>query len=65
MTLSANARRILAAITAVILALIYLPLIVVVFNSFNTNQTMTWPPDGLTFEWWERAWRKYHDRCVV
>jgi putative spermidine/putrescine transport system permease protein len=55
MTLSANARRILAAMTVLILVLIYLPLIVVVFNSFNVNQTMTWPPDGLTLEWWDRA----------
>ncbi len=65
MTLSATARRILATLTIGILVLIYLPLMVVVFNSFNTNQAMTWPPDGLTFEWWDRAWHSEGARSAV
>lgn len=65
MTLSANARRLLAGLTGLILLAIYLPLLVVVSNSFNTNQAMTWPPDGLTFEWWERAWRSEGARDAV
>ena len=34
----------------------YLPLLVVVINSFNTDRAFTWPPAGFTLEWWERAW---------
>ncbi|GAA3549580.1 ABC transporter permease [Nocardioides daeguensis] len=55
MTLSPLARRVLAGLTFGVLALIYLPLLVVVANSVNPSQSMTWPPDGLTFEWWRRA----------
>ncbi|HET7690472.1 MAG TPA: ABC transporter permease [Nocardioidaceae bacterium] len=65
MILSANVKRLLAGLTVLILVLIYLPLILVVFNSFNTNQTMTWPPDGLTFDWWERAWNSQGARDAV
>jgi len=65
MTLSDNARRILAATTVVILVLVYVPLVVVVFNSFNTNQTMTWPPDGFTTEWWQRAWHSVGARDAI
>jgi putative spermidine/putrescine transport system permease protein len=65
MTLSTGARRLLAALTALILALMYLPLLVVVANSFNTNQAMTWPPSGFTLEWWQRAWRSEGARDAV
>ena len=37
--------------------MIYLPLLLVVLNSFNTDRAMTWPPPGLTFEWWQRGLR--------
>jgi putative spermidine/putrescine transport system permease protein len=56
MNLSRTAQRLLAVITFGVLALIYLPLLVVVANSVNPSQSMTWPPDGVTFEWWRRAW---------
>ncbi|GAA1507085.1 ABC transporter permease [Nocardioides humi] len=55
MTLSPLARRVLAGLTFGVLALIYLPLLIVVANSVNPSQSMTWPPRGVTFEWWERA----------
>ncbi|KRB76417.1 spermidine/putrescine ABC transporter permease [Nocardioides sp. Root190] len=55
MTLSTTTKRILAVITFGVLGLIYLPLLVVVANSVNPSQSMTWPPRGVTFEWWERA----------
>lgn len=56
MRLSSTARWTLGVVTFGVLALIYLPLLVVVANSVNPSQSMTWPPDGITFEWWERAW---------
>ncbi len=65
MTLSSSARRLLAGMTMLVLGLIYVPLLVVVFNSFNTNQAMTWPPSGLTLEWWRRAWRSAGAREAV
>ncbi|GHJ58270.1 spermidine/putrescine ABC transporter permease [Nocardioides sp. OK12] len=55
MNLSLAARRTLAGVTVGVLALIYLPLFVVLVNSVNPSQTMTWPPSGVTFEWWRRA----------
>ena len=55
MTLSSLARKVLAGLTFGVLALIYLPLLVVVINSVNASQSMTWPLSGVTFEWWRRA----------
>lgn len=37
------------------LAFIYVPLSVVVLNSFNSSKTFSWPPKKLTFDWWLKA----------
>jgi putative spermidine/putrescine transport system permease protein len=55
MTLSRGLRLTLLACTILALAVIYLPLGIVVLNSFNTSNTFAWPPTGLTLEWWDRA----------
>ena len=57
MRLSRLSRVILGAITAAVLAIIYLPLLVVFINSFSSSQSLTWPPPGLTLDWWARAFR--------
>jgi putative spermidine/putrescine transport system permease protein len=57
MRLSRLSRGILGTVTAVVLALIYLPLLVVFVNSFSTSTSITWPPHGLTLEWWTRAFQ--------
>jgi putative spermidine/putrescine transport system permease protein len=57
MRLSSTARAALAVITALVLAVIYLPLGVVFVNSFSTSTTLTWPPPGFTLEWWGRAFQ--------
>jgi putative spermidine/putrescine transport system permease protein len=57
MRISRPARLILAALTGIILAVIYLPLIVVLVNSFSTSTNLTWPPPGLTLDWWVKAFR--------
>ena len=44
MTISRSTRRLLAVITALVLAMLYAPLALVVVNSFNTSQALTWPP---------------------
>lgn len=38
------------------LAFIYLPLAVVLVNSFNADRTFAWPPPRWTTEWCVRAW---------
>ena len=55
MRLSKPSRLTLGIVTGVILAAIYLPLFVVVLNSFSTSKSLTWPPPGFTLEWWGRA----------
>ncbi|MBO9523974.1 MAG: ABC transporter permease [Nocardioidaceae bacterium] len=56
MTLSRNARLLLAAVTGLVLLVIYLPLGLVLVNSFNTSTSFTWPPSGFTTKWWDAAW---------
>jgi putative spermidine/putrescine transport system permease protein len=55
MRLSRPARVTLGVITGLVLAIIYVPLGIVLINSFSTSQTLTWPPPGFTLEWWQRA----------
>ena len=55
MTISKNARLLLASLLGVGLALIYIPLTVVVINSFNSSRTFSWPPSELTTKWWTMA----------
>ncbi len=55
MTLSRGLRRLLLAITTVALVVVYVPLALVVLNSFNTDKSFAWPPTGLTLQWWRAA----------
>jgi putative spermidine/putrescine transport system permease protein len=48
-------RAVLLAISAVVLTLIYVPLGLVLVNSFNVDRTFTWPPPGFTLKWWRLA----------
>jgi putative spermidine/putrescine transport system permease protein len=52
----ARLKAVLRVLTALVLAVVYVPLALVMVNSFNTNRTFAWPPDGLTFTWWQAAW---------
>ncbi|PWU52459.1 spermidine/putrescine ABC transporter permease [Micromonospora globispora] len=56
MTLSRSARWLLRGAMALGLAFIYLPLAIVLVNSFNADRTFAWPPPRWTTEWWTRAW---------
>jgi putative spermidine/putrescine transport system permease protein len=38
------------------LAFVYVPLAIVLINSFNADRTFAWPPRRLTVDWWGRAW---------
>ncbi|GAB2870832.1 ABC transporter permease [Actinoallomurus bryophytorum] len=57
MTLSRGTRVALRVAMIVGLAVIYVPLFVVLINSFNADKTFAWPPTHLTGEWWTRAWQ--------
>jgi putative spermidine/putrescine transport system permease protein len=55
MRLSKTARATLLAMMTFGFIFIYLPLILVVINSFNTNKSFAWPPTGFTTIWWSKA----------
>src|SRR3954452_2380252 len=56
MVLSLFARRMLRVGMALGLFVIYVPLIVVLVNSFNKSRTFAWPPAGYPTKWWRLAW---------
>ena len=55
MSISRTTKTILSLLALVAFGFIYLPLIVILINSFSTNRSLTWPPSGFTSEWWGRA----------
>lgn len=55
MVLSRPARLLLASLLGIGLAFIYVPLSVVVINSFNASRTFSWPPQNFTTQWWSKA----------
>ena len=40
---------------AITLAFIYIPLIVIAIYAFNESRSQAWPIDGLTLEWFAKA----------
>jgi putative spermidine/putrescine transport system permease protein len=54
-TISRRLRAVLRLITALVLVIVYVPLLLVLVNSFNVDRTFTWPPSGLTLHWWNVA----------
>ncbi|MEU8251537.1 ABC transporter permease [Nonomuraea sp. NPDC048916] len=56
MNISRTARVTLLAALVAGLGVIYVPLLIVLLNSFNSDRTFAWPPTGLTTRWWEAAW---------
>jgi putative spermidine/putrescine transport system permease protein len=55
-TLSRLSRWLLRGAMVLGLGFIYVPLAVVLLNSFNADRTFAWPPPRFTTEWWSRAW---------
>lgn len=45
----------LGAITLVVLGFMYIPLFVIVMNSFNSGRVSGWPIPGFSLVWWEKA----------
>lgn len=55
MSISRTTRMFLGSLLGVGLAFIYVPLSVVLINSFNASRTFSWPPSEFTTIWWSKA----------
>jgi putative spermidine/putrescine transport system permease protein len=55
MTITPRLKAVLVGLTGLVLAIVYLPLALVVLNSFNVSKSFAWPPSGLTLRWWDAA----------
>jgi putative spermidine/putrescine transport system permease protein len=54
-TLGPGAKWFLRAATALTLAFVYVPLVIVGLYAFNESRIQAWPIEGLTLNWFERA----------
>lgn len=52
MQISRTSRIGFSTLTLLGFAFIYVPLIVVVINSFNSSNSLSWPPKGFSTKWW-------------
>jgi putative spermidine/putrescine transport system permease protein len=55
MPLSGPSRWLLRAGTALALAFLYTPLVVIAVYAFNSTRVQKWPPAGLTLDWFGKA----------
>jgi len=55
MQLSGSSKWLLRFGTALTLAFLYIPLLVILVYAFNSTRVQKWPPAGLTFSWFDRA----------
>jgi putative spermidine/putrescine transport system permease protein len=55
MQLSGSSKWLLRLGTTVTLLFLYVPLIVIVLYAFNSTRVQKWPPAGLTFDWFTKA----------
>jgi putative spermidine/putrescine transport system permease protein len=55
MHVSRGMRWVLRIGTAIALAFIYIPLIVIAIYAFNESKSQAWPIDGLTLDWFDKA----------
>ena len=53
--MSRAARWGLGAIVVAVLLFMYVPLFVVIVNSFNDNQISSWPIENFSLHWWQFA----------
>jgi putative spermidine/putrescine transport system permease protein len=65
MILSRSARWLLGLAMLIGLAFVYVPLAIVVVNSFNTSQLFQWPPPGYTTDWWQAAFQNEGVRSAL
>ena len=55
MRLSAPTRNLLRVGVGITLAFIYIPLIVIAIYAFNSSKSQRWPIDGVTLDWFDKA----------
>jgi putative spermidine/putrescine transport system permease protein len=55
MQLSGSSKWLLRLGTTVTLLFLYVPLIVIALYAFNSTRVQKWPPAGLTFDWFTKA----------
>ena len=55
MTMTRGTKAVLWVCAVIGFGFIYVPLGVILINSFSTDKTLTWPPSGFTTEWWGKA----------
>jgi putative spermidine/putrescine transport system permease protein len=55
MIISPRLKAVLQILTATVVVVVYVPLLLVMVNSFNVDRTFGWPPQGLTLHWWNVA----------
>ena len=55
MVLSRSARIALRVFLGLVLFFLYIPLVLVLVNSFNASHVFSWPPQSYTTEWWTEA----------
>mgnify|MGYP000505839582 FL=1 len=55
MRINRTAAIVLGIISSLVMTIVYLPLFIVLINSFNKSMNMDWPPPGFTITWWEKA----------
>jgi putative spermidine/putrescine transport system permease protein len=55
MSISRTTKVVLSVFAFIAFGFIYVPLGVILINSFSTDRSLTWPPSGFTTEWWGKA----------
>ena len=55
MTLSRGTKIVLSILAFIAFSFIYIPLGVILINSFSADKGLGWPPSGFTTEWWGKA----------
>jgi len=55
MYFSRKTKIFLQSLSVIVFAFLYIPLLVILVNSFNPSKTFSWPPAGFTTSWWGKA----------
>jgi len=63
--LSRTSKIVLGVLVALILAFMYVPLMLVVLNSFNSARIASWPVAGFSLEWWGKAFSSQPVRDAI
>lgn len=65
MQISRSSRVGFGTLTLFGFAFIYVPLIVVIINSFNSSNSLSWPPKGFSTKWWVKMFANDGVRSAV